>query len=176
MSRYIPFPILYTKRLKLRKLSIEDRQEVFFLRSDQIVNKYFERPTPRSLIEAENFIQKISDGIAKEKHIYWAISEANEKKMIGSITLWNFSEDKKTAELGYDLHYDFHNKGFMSEALKAVLNYGFGELDLIKIEAYTHFQNKGSIRLLKKIGFIIENGEKDANNKNNIVLYLESIN
>ena len=68
--------------------------------------------------------------------------------MIGTISLWKFSEDKKTAEVGYDLNPVFHNKGIMTEALNCVLKYGFTQLQLDKIEAYTHKENQASRKLL----------------------------
>ena len=55
-----------------------------------------------------------------------------------------FSKDQKTAEIGYDLHPQFHKKGIMTEALSCILNYGFKNLELENIEAYTHKENKAS--------------------------------
>jgi len=92
--------------------------------------------------------------------------------MIGSISLWNFSLDKKTAEVGYDLGTNFHNKGIMSEAMKCVLDYGFTVLNLDKIEAFTHGKNQSSVRMLVKNGFVLVNGKTDPGNENNIIFEL----
>ena len=62
--------------------------------------------------------------------------------MIGSICLWNFSEDRKVAEIGYDLDPKYQRKGIMTESINAVLNFGFRKLSLEKIEAFTQKQNK----------------------------------
>ena len=64
--------------------------------------------------------------------------------------MWNFSSDRKTAELGYDLLPEFFNKGIMSEALQQVILFGQETLKLNTIEAYTHQDNSNSIKLLEK--------------------------
>ena len=92
--------------------------------------------------------------------------------MIGSISLWNFSEDKKTGEVGYDLSTKHHNTGVMSEALKCVLNYGFNTLQLDKIEAFTHRDNEPSKKLLIKHNFNLIEHRKDVGNLNNIIFEL----
>ena len=62
----------------------------------------------------------------------------------------------KIAEVGYDLNPIFQRKGIMSEALNKVINFGFNELGLDNIEAYTHIQNENSKKLLEKNGFIVK--------------------
>lgn len=93
--------------------------------------------------------------------------------MIGSICLWNFSNNLKTAEVGYSLYPEFQNKGIMSEALKSVIDYGFNELKLDKIEAFTHSKNEPSKKLLEKNGLQINHNRKDENNSFNTIFEIE---
>lgn len=158
-----------TDRLILRKATKADGNEILFLRSDQSVNKYIDRPPTKNLKDAEDFIAKIEHGIQKGQNIYWNITLKNDPKMIGTICLWNFSEDQKVGEVGYDLHPQFQGKGIMSEALQCVMNYGFQKLNLEKIEAYTHRENKSSKRLLEKNNFTLVQNKSDADNEFNIV-------
>lgn len=167
-----PFPILHTDRLTLRRLSSKDAASVYFLRTDPEVNRYIQRPQPKNLKEAQDFINKINTGIDQNKNIYWSITRKEEDEMIGSISLWHFSEDKITAEVGYDLNTTCHNQGYMSEALSAIILYGFNELRLGTITAYTHYANKSSINLLRKHGFNLLKDLKDPDNENNIVFSL----
>lgn len=167
-----PFPVLQTSRLRLRDFSEEDYAQVFFLRSDKEVNKYIKRVHPKEIEEAIAFVDKVQSSMKKGENVNWAICKKEDLKMMGSICLWNFSSDHKTAEVGYDLHPDYQNMGYMNEALKAVLQYGFEELLLDHIKAFTHRSNESSKKLLKNNGFVIVPDEKDVDNKDNIILSL----
>jgi ribosomal-protein-alanine N-acetyltransferase len=86
----------------------------------------------------------------------WSIYSKNSAKMIGSIGLWRFSDDRRQAELGYELLPEKHKKGIMTEALRPVLDFGFYELELETIAAVTHWENLASIRLLEKYNFVLD--------------------
>lgn len=163
------FPELETERLILRRLLESDWKSISYLRSDVIVNEFVKRAKADSKEKALNFIKEINEKFEKNLILYWSISLKNDQKMIGSICLWNFSEDKKTAEMGYDLNPEFQNKGIMNESMLKVLDYGFHQLTLKKIEAFTHKQNKNSISLLIKNNFELNKTRSDKNNLENII-------
>jgi ribosomal-protein-alanine N-acetyltransferase len=117
-------------------------------------------------------IQLLDDNLKTDKAIAWGITTKESDVLIGSICLWNFSEDKKTAEVGYDLDPEFQGKGIMSEALKAVLNFGFNQRGFKTIEAYTDYRNLPSKKLLKHHGFIPSEDKKDTDNQDNEVFYI----
>src|SRR5450631_2843842 len=100
---FSPFPGLKTTRLHLRKLSESDEGEILFLRSDPVMNKYIHRQKMNGPEEAREFILRIDRDISDERCLYWAISAEDNLKLIGVICLWNFSEDHRIAELGYEL-------------------------------------------------------------------------
>ena len=171
-----PYPELKTERLLLRKIKVSDVDEVLFLRSDKTVNEFIERPENRKTknkADALKFIEKIITEIENNKSISWEITFINNPKMIGSICLWNFSNNLKTAEIGYALNPKFQNQGIMNEAIICVIDYGFNKLNLDKIEAYTHVENKNSKKLLEKNGFQLNNNRKDKNNLSNIIFEIE---
>ena len=120
-----PFPVLISENLVLKQAKNSDWEEVLFLRSNKEVNEFVKRPLSNNKENALAFIEKVNIGILNNENLYWKITQKKQDKMIGSISLWNFSKDKLTGEVGYDLHPDFHNKGVMSEALKVVMNFGF---------------------------------------------------
>jgi len=171
---FIPFPRLVTERLTLRQTTKDDREEILFLRSDKEVNKYIKRPTPRNIKDAEEFVNKITKGIENGKNIYWSISMKGTTKMIGSICLWNFSLDRTVAEVGFDLSPEFHNQGIMSEALNCVLNFGFNNLELDEIEAFTHYGNESSKKLLMKNNFSLIENRKDKDDADNIIFGIKN--
>lgn len=168
------FPEIATVRLLLRQTTKSDATEILFLRSNKQVNKFIKREAPKDLKDAEVFLNKISKSVEKGDVIYWGICLKRVPKLIGTICLWNFSTETKKAEVGYDLHPDFQGLGFMSEALKAVLDYGFNNLQLDTIEAFTHFKNENSIKLLEKNNFKIVPNKTDMDNINNIILRIKN--
>jgi len=171
-----PFPELKTERLALRKILMLDCNEVLFLRSNKTVNKFIKRPKNRqtkNVADALKFIEEITNGVENNELFSWKITLKNNPTMIGSICLWNFSENKKTAEVGYDLNPIFQKKGIMNEALNCVIQFGFNKLNLTKIEAFTHFENEASKKLLEKNGFNFIVERKDKGNASNIIFEIE---
>jgi [ribosomal protein S5]-alanine N-acetyltransferase len=150
---FSPFPQLITERLLLRQLSLNDAEEIFALRSNEIVNKHLGRPKAQSIDEAKNFINKINAGIESNQSVYWAICLQDQIKLIGTICLWNFSDEENKAEIGYELLPQFHGKGIMQEAFLKVVEFGFQTLQLDRIEAWTTMQNENSIKILERNNF-----------------------
>jgi len=148
------FPALTTKRLRLRALETKDQSEIFELRSDKTIAKYLDRPLCNSLQEAQKFIEKIS---AQNNYqwYYWAITSKKSNTLLGTICLWNFSQNKKLAEVGYEMRTNFQGKGYVKEGLQKVLEFGFQNLNLYKIKAEITPDNKNSLKMLQKFNFSI---------------------
>lgn len=167
-----PFPILDTERLVLRKLVETDNAAILFLRSDERVNQYIKRPRQKTLEDATAYISKILKGILHNESIMWAITIKSTSKLIGTVSLWNFSSDKKIAELGYELHPDFQRQGLMTETIRKVIDYAFKELTIERIEAFTNRHNAASVGLLSKNGFRLEPERVDEDNLANAIYSL----
>jgi ribosomal-protein-alanine N-acetyltransferase len=153
---FTPFPNLATGRLNLRQLRSEDENKIFKLRSDERVMKFITKPKYKTIEEAQEFINRINKGISKNEWIYWGITLRNENTLIGTICLWNISEEHFRADIGFELSPDFQGKGMMQEALPLVLDYGFKIMKLHSIEANVNPNNLPSIRLLERNNFIRE--------------------
>jgi len=174
--KFQPFPEIKTERLFLRKIVESDSDAILFLRSDKTVNEFIERPESektKNKTDALKFIKKINDGIENNKFISWGITLKDHSKIAGTICLWNFSENNKTAEIGYDLNPIFQRQGIMSDALYSVIDFGFTKLKLDKIEAFTHYKNNSSKRLLEKTGFKLDEKRIDEDNSSNIIFEIE---
>lgn len=166
-------PVLETERLRLRRVTLADAKAIFFLRSDKDVGKYIARNPQISVKEAEVFILDRQKDIESHKISYWAITLKGNDTLIGSICLWNFTNNQTVAELGYDLHPDFQKKGIMNEALRLVLNFGFNTLKFHQIEAFTQKQNQSSIALLNKNKFKQHPTRIDEGFPENIIFELQ---
>lgn len=153
VKHFDPFPVLHTARLILRQLESSDDREVFALRSNDEVNKYLGRKPAESIDDAKLFIQSIKRNVENGHSFYWAIALKESGKLIGTICLYNFSDDHLKAEIGFELLPEFHVKGMMQEAILTVIDFAFKQIGLHSIEAYSHLDNHSSTRLLEKIRF-----------------------
>jgi len=150
---FTSFPILTTERLTIRQLSIDDKQNIFDLRSDTEINKYLNRTPTKTIDDALNFIENINDSIKNNNSIYWVISFKNTNTFVGTICLFDFSNENNSCEIGYELITKFQRQGIMKEAAQAVIDYVFQTLKFKKIAAFTHSENQNSTNLLLKLNF-----------------------
>ena len=165
--------MIKTERLILKNINETHVEDILRIRSNEVINQFVKRNPPKNNYDALQFILTIKKNTQNNQTVYLGISLKHQPDLIGTICLWNFSEDRKTAEVGYELLPDYHRKGIMSEALKAVLDYGFNELHLQEILAITHRFNENSKGLLVKHDFILEEGREDEGFPDNIVFSLK---
>jgi len=144
------FPVLTTDRLTLRQLSDSDVREIFLLRSDTLINKYLDRKPAEALKDALRFIEKIKNNSTS----YWAIAQKGNEKLVGTICLFDLSEEQKKCEIGYELLTEYQGKGIMREAAEKIIEYSIQTLGLKTIDAYTHKDNQSSVHLLRKLKFV----------------------
>ncbi len=154
---FAPFPEINTERLLLRRITNDDAAELFFLRSSPDTMKYIDKERAASIDDAVTFINVIKDLLEKNDGITWAIAlKENPAKLIGTIGHWRIIKQHYRAEVGYMLHPDYWRKGIMKEALLAVIDFGFNQMQLHSIEAHINPANKGSAAILESTGFVRE--------------------
>ena len=142
-------PALITERLTLRQLLESDVEEIFLLRSDTTINKFLDRKPSETLEDALNFIRNIK----KNELLYWAITQTHNGKLIGTICLFDFSEELNKCEIGYELLTGYQGQGIMTEATKKIIEFAINTLGLKTIDASTHKDNISSIKLLQRFDF-----------------------
>ena len=155
------FPELTTERVLLRQLRESDAIAISRLRSDDSVNRYIDRAKELGKDAALAFISKINDSLRSGKCFYWAVCLKNDPGLIGTVCVFNLTEDKTVAELGYELSPDHQRKGIASEAVKRVIDFAFNTAGLGALEACVHQENESSINLLLKNDFIAEPDKKE---------------
>lgn len=151
--QFTPFPVLTTNRLVLRQLTVDDKNEIFALRSNDEVNRYLDRSKARSPEDARKFIQKVNMGVSNNEALYWGICFKDTTPVIGTICFWNISRENNKAETGYELLPAYQGKGIMQEALTKVIEYGFNNMKLHTIEAFADVRNDRSAGLLTRLHF-----------------------
>jgi len=156
-------PELRTSRLSLRKVRSSDDELLFRLRSNEAVNKYLDRAPAKSVSDAQNHIAKLLDGYSKGNAYYWIIEKGDDNTSIGTICLWNIDRETKSAEIGYELLPHFHEKGYMREAVEAVLKLAADNLQISRVTGWMHKDNSASEKLLERVGFTRDLQEEKKN-------------
>ncbi|MFP3832922.1 GNAT family N-acetyltransferase [Chryseobacterium sp. SIMBA_028] len=164
---------LETERLILNGINESHVEDILKIRSNDVINQYVKRNSPKTNYDALEFILHIKRKTQEKEIVFWGISYKGYPRLIGTICLWKFSEDRKTAEVGYELLPDYHHQGIMTEALKVVLEFGFNELNLQNVLAFTDRLNTNSQLLLLKHNFVLEESETVENNPDNVIFSLK---
>jgi ribosomal-protein-alanine N-acetyltransferase len=156
------FPTIETERLILREITNADRQEVYHNFSDrEVAQWFFEEPYTR-IEQADEIIQAFIDEFARGEGLTWGIARKESgQRLIGTCGYGEVSLGER-GEIGFDLAKEQWGQGLMSEALKAVVEYGFRALDLRRIEAHTYSNNTRATRLLERLGFQLEEVRDDS--------------
>ena len=141
-------------RLLLRSVKLDDAEAMFNYRSDAIVNQY-QGWIPKTISDVSDFIKnRVSPTVDITGTWYQlAITTEDHKELIGDIGIHFFDVDKFQAEIGYTLDKNHQGKGYATEALTAVINYLFYELNKRRIVASVDPRNTKSIALVERLGF-----------------------
>lgn len=150
------FPILESKRLLFRNFDLEDSEMLFSIRSNPTVLKYMDAFPQKDAVAATLLIQNNWKAFSNKEGLNWAIVEKESQQFIGYFGFWRLIKNHCRAEIGYALHPSYWNKGYMHETVQSMLDFAFNQLRLHSIEANVNPNNKASIALLKKNGFVQE--------------------
>lgn len=153
---FSPFPNLTTERLVLRRVTGDDVNEMFFLRSNVDIMKYIPRPLVTTKQEALDHIASIDSKIEAQEGINWGITLKGDTTLIGVAGFYMINPENFRAEIGYILHPNYSGKGFISEVVNQLIDYGFNTMNLHSIEAVIAPENYASAKVLLKNGFVQE--------------------
>lgn len=132
---------------------MDDKESLFSIYNDPDVMRYWSTPPWTEIQRAVELIQRDIDALSTGQYLRLGVELRDEKKLIGNCSLFNFDEGNKRAEIGYILAKEYWHGGFMSEAMKMFIDYGFREMDLHRLEADIDPRNEASARLLTRLGF-----------------------
>jgi RimJ/RimL family protein N-acetyltransferase len=141
---------LLTERLLLRPFSSEDAKDIFELNGDSEVMKYTGDQPFGSIAEARKFILSYNHFEKWERGRFGVFLREN-NAFIGWCGL-KYHEDTGETDLGYRFKKAFWGKGYGTEAAGICIKDGFSRLHLQRIYAEAYSENKGSIKIMEKIG------------------------
>jgi len=140
-----PFPVLETRRLRLRAIEADEAPALSGI-------SYYDGKAARSPGEAMVMLRRIRQDYEAGQTIHWGLELKAEEKLVGTCGFYR-SFANQEGEIGYVLLPAYRGQGLMREAVRAAIDYGFRELGLYRIIAYTSHDNVASIRLLQETGF-----------------------
>lgn len=153
---FVDFPVFETERTVLRKITHDDQEEMFKYCSVPEVSKYTVWDVHKTIEDTKAFIDSVLNRYGSSKVGPWGIEHQQTKKIIGSCSFVNWDNRNLRAELGYVLSSFYWNQGYMTEAINRIIEFGFNELNLVRIEARCHPDNIGSARVMEKTGMEFE--------------------
>ena len=92
--------------------------------------------------------------------IGWIVKLRNSSKTIGSVRIIRIEKKARCGLLGYEIHPDYWNTGYATEALGAVIRHSHGAMELNRLEAWTTLGNQGSEKVLLNNGFQYEGTQR----------------
>ena len=149
---------LETERLILRPLEISDAEAMFAMDNNPNVHKYLWQQPTQELNETIKIIKMVQKQYEENKIGRFATIIKETSEFIGWTGIKfvnNHVENGNTNfyDYGYRLNEKFWNKGFATEASNAWLDYGFNQMKIQEMNAYTHAENGASNHVLQKVGF-----------------------
>jgi len=152
ISSFSEFPQMETERLLLQPMAAGHLDFVFQHFSDPEINRYILDDEPVQTMEQA---QEIIDFYVPPRKSYnrWVLTLKADETLIGTCGFHKWDQRNHHAEVGYDLKTKYWHKGYMTEALRAALRYGFEQMGLNRIEAIVYPENAASLRLLQRLGF-----------------------
>lgn len=134
--------------------------------SDSRVTEFLTWP-PHESVEVTREIFKSWENSGSDPEFYqWAIVPKNVGEPVGSISVVDINKAAESMSIGYCIGFDYWHKGITGEALAAVIDYLFGEVGALRIEARHDPMNPHSGAVMKKCGMVYE-GTLRASAKSN---------
>jgi RimJ/RimL family protein N-acetyltransferase len=146
-------PVLDSNRLRLRPLGDGDVDDVFGVFGDPNVMRYWSTPVFHEREQAEGLIAQVRQGFVTRTFVQWGIVGREDDVVLGTCSLFRIEPVHRRAEIGFALRRLDWGRGLASEAVARAIEFAFGPLDLIRIEADVDPRNDRSIRLLERLGF-----------------------
>jgi len=145
------------KRVSIRPLRFSDAPDLYEnVKDREIVTWTVSIPHPYPRDGALKFIRKMRYNMRNNKSYAFGIVLKETGTVIGVVELMTFDWKNKNAEIGYWLGKKRWGEGLMTEAVRLVLKFGFGNLKLHRVYAKLFEENIASARILEKCGFKLE--------------------
>lgn len=155
-------PTITTDRLILRKISIDDVEDMFRYSSSPDVTKYLTWSPHPDMTYTLEYVNYLQSRYRSGDFYDWAVVLKDTGKMIGTCGFTRFDYANNSAEIGYVLNASFHSRGIATEAVRKVLEFGFDKLCLNRIEGKYMVENAASRRVMEKCFMVFEGVRREG--------------
>jgi len=146
-------PTLVSERLDLRWVTQADCNDLFAVFGNPEVMKYWSSCAWTDRGQAQAYVASIQKNFAAQTVLQWGICRREQSTIIGTCSLFEIDLSQKRCEVGIILGQAAWGQGFGAEALEAVLQFAFEQLELLRLEADIDPNNPRSLALFEKQGF-----------------------
>jgi ribosomal-protein-alanine N-acetyltransferase len=153
---FTPFPVLSTHRLVLRALRQTDLDDLYEYASDPEIDTFTPWEHYNSLDEARTNLDEFLTDYEHHGMGAWGIEHCADQRLIG---IANFSRPhpiNRRVEMGYTISRAYWGQGYATEAVQALIRFGFDQMHLVRIEAVVLPEHLASARVLQKAGMQFE--------------------
>ena len=134
-------PTLETPRLTLRRMTMKDAKDVFEYSRDADVARHVLWSAQKDIGEAKDYCRYMTRRYRADEPSSWGIVDKKTGRLVGTIGYMNYDMDNASVEIGYSLAKWMWNGGYMTEALRRVIDYTFDAMDINRIEAQHELDN-----------------------------------
>jgi len=153
MINGVQLPRLAASRVALRWLTDADIDALYGIFSDPTVMRYWSTLPMSDIAQAKKLLADIHEGFRAQRFFQWGVVRLEDDRIIGTCTLFAINEAQGRGEVGYALGHEYWGRGYMNEALTALIGFAFGKLGMRRLEADIDPRNAGSLHALERLGF-----------------------
>lgn len=151
-KRFNDLPVIGTERLLLRRLEMGDAEDIFEWVSDPQVTTYLFWRAHQSIEDSRDFIAWVTD----DDFACWGVVLTESGKVIGNCFLHNVRFEHRRAEIAFNIGRKYWGKGYATEVAQAIIQFGFEDWRLNRIEGTCMVENRASARVMEKVGMTLE--------------------
>lgn len=156
------FPVLETDRLHLRAIRVSDAADMYdYAKRDEVTKYLLWNPHP-DVTYTRRYLEYLAGRYRLGQFYDWAIVSKSDQRMIGTCGFVRFDCPHNSAEIGYVLSPDYQGQGYMYEAARRVMQFGFSVLGLHRIEARYMVENASSRQVMEKLGMTFEGVKRSS--------------
>ncbi len=155
-------PPIDTPRLRLRAMRVADAVDMYAYARQAEVTTYLTWVPHRDVDETRAYLTEVGRRYRTGDFYDWSLLCREDGHMIGTCGFTSFNYDADSAEIGYVLNPAYQGRGLATEAVLAVMEFGFRELSLHRIEAHFIEGNDASLRLMERVGMTFEGFARES--------------
>lgn len=164
--KYAELEVLETERMTLRKLSMDDLYDYYErIGSDGEVSRYMLWEPHQDIGETLATFERTLEQYEEGNYYRWVAALKEDDRVIGTMSLLRFDEAERSCSFAYMFAKDWWGQGYATEAMKAVLDFAFEKLEIVKVTADHFAGNAASGAVMRKLGMVHTGTVKDKYEK-----------